>query len=103
MDHNNKEYDFINKVDYDLKSLDDINQEHLNIVKETYRLWSAGKEDNELLLRQLTLAAIEGDGRNKYIILKSEGGDGKSTMFTMITNMIGVQNTSYLNFFYNYE
>mgnify|MGYP001508003139 FL=1 len=26
------------------------------------------------------------------------GGDGKSTMFTMITNLIGSQNASYLNF-----
>ena len=97
LDHNNNEYDFINKVNYDLKSLDDINQEYLNIVKETYRLWSAGKEDNELLLRQLTLAAIEGDGRNKYFIMQSEGGDGKSTFQYILEIFAGVDNTKRIN------
>jgi len=97
LDPNNNEYDFINKVNYDLKSLDDINQEHLNIVKETYRLWSTGKEDNELLLRQMTLAAIEGDGRNKYFIMQSEGGDGKSTFQYILELFAGVDNTKRIN------
>ena len=97
LDDNNNEYDFVNKVDFNLKNLNDIDVDHLEIVKKMFNLWSSNKEDNELFLRQMVLAAIEGDGRNKYIILKSEGGDGKSTFQYILELFSGANNTQRIN------
>ena len=97
LDENGKEYDFLNIIDYDLKSLDDVNQDKLNIVKEIYRLWSAGKEDNKLLLKQITFAAIQGNGRRKYFIMQSEGGDGKSSFQYMLELFASKTHTQRIN------
>ena len=97
LDANGKEYDFINIVEYDLKTIDNVNQTYLGYVKKVFNLWSGNKEDNELLLRQICLASIEGNGRGRYIILKSDGGDGKSTFQYILETLAGVNNTQRTN------
>ena len=58
-----------------------------------------GNVDRIQLLTQMIKSIITGiNTSDVFFIVIGPGGDGKSTMFTMITNMIGVQNTSYLNF-----
>lgn len=79
-----EDYDFVTTVNYPLLQLDEVNQEMLSIVKRVFSLWSRDDHDVEKLIKQFVYACIEGNGRNKYIILKSEGGDGKSTFLTIL-------------------
>lgn len=51
------------------------------------------------LLSQIVKSILTGVNRSDaFFIILGPGGDGKSTMFTMISNMIGQNNASYLNF-----
>lgn len=51
------------------------------------------------LLTQIVKSILTGVNRSDvFFIVIGPGGDGKSTTFTMITNIIGNQNASYLNF-----
>lgn len=79
-----KDYDFIDHFNYNLSRLKDVDQNMLQIVKKVFRLWSQNVKDVELFIKQLFFAYLDGDGRNKYIILQSDGGDGKSTAMRMI-------------------
>jgi len=97
LDENNNEYDFINRINYNLKLMNNVNQTHLTHVKKVFNLWSSDNIDNELFIKQMVLAAIEGNGRNKYIILKSEGGDGKSTFQYLLQLFAGKNNTEKIN------
>ena len=92
-----KNYDFIDSLRYDLKNIDDVNQDMLEIVKTIFNLWSQNNEDMKLLIMQLFFSYIEGDGKNKYIILQSEGGDGKSTAMRMIQKIGDPELTKYIN------
>ena len=96
-DEDVKKYDFINTIPYNLKSLDEINQDKLNIVKTILNDWSQNDCDIELLLRQFIFAAVEGNGRDVHIILKSEGGDGKSTFLTILENLVSDDLTVHIN------
>lgn len=55
--------------------------------------------DRIQLLTQIVKSILTGiNTSDVFFIVIGPGGDGKSTMFTMITNLIGSQNASYLNF-----
>ena len=55
--------------------------------------------DRIQLLTQIVKSILTGiNTSDVFFIVIGPGGDGKSTMFNMITNLIGVQNTAYLNF-----
>ena len=55
--------------------------------------------DRIQLLTQIIKSILTGvNTSDVFFIVIGPGGDGKSTMFNMITNLIGVQNTAYLNF-----
>jgi len=60
---------------------------------------SDGKPDRIALICQICKAILTGHSLKPglFIILGS-GGDGKSTFFTMIANIIGDENVAYLNF-----
>lgn len=92
-----KDYDFINIIPYNLKTMDEVNKDKLNIAKQVLNKWSQNDEDIELLLKQFIFAAIEGDGRNVHVILKSEGGDGKSTFLTILENLVDDHLTVHVN------
>lgn len=86
-DNEIKDYDFVDYINYNLLNLSDVNQEMLEIVKRVFNLWSNNDEEINLFIRQLFFAYLDGNGRNKYIILQSEGGDGKSTAMRMIRKL----------------
>lgn len=51
------------------------------------------------LIKQICKAIITGHApQDAIFIIIGEGGDGKSTFFTMLANILGGKNTSYLNF-----
>lgn len=97
LDENNQPYDFLNMINYNIHSMQDVNQELLNIAKNVFNRWSGNDEETELLLRQICIAAIEGNGRNKYIILKSDGGDGKTTFQYILKLLSGKNNSLNIN------
>lgn len=97
LDRNNQPYDFLNMINYNINSMQNVNQELLNIAKNVFNRWSGNDEETELLLRQICIAAIEGNGRNKYIILKSDGGDGKTTFQYILKLLAGKNNSLNIN------
>ena len=92
-----KYYDFLNQIPFNIKSLNECNQEKVDIVKNIMNTWSKNDPETEKTIKQIAFATIEGDGRNKYIILKSEGGDGKSTFQRILSNIAMEENTLNIN------
>lgn len=86
-DNEVEDYDFVDYINYNLLNLNEVNQEMLEIVKKVFNLWSNNDDEINLFIRQLFFAYLDGNGRNKYIILQSEGGDGKSTAMRMIRKL----------------
>lgn len=86
-DNEVENYDFVDYINYNLLNLNEVNQEMLEIVKKVFNLWSNNDDEINLFIRQLFFAYLDGNGRNKYIILQSEGGDGKSTAMRMIRKL----------------
>lgn len=81
------QYDFIDGINYNLYDLQNVNQDMLEIIKRIFNNWSANDNDIERVIREMFFAYIEGNGKNVQIILKSDGGDGKSTAMRMIKKM----------------
>lgn len=92
-----KDYDFVTTIQYNLKSCDDVDQEMLSIAKRVFHTWSQDNEDILKLIKQIAYACIEGNGRGQYIILQSEGGDGKSTFLTILERLTRDKLTVYAN------
>lgn len=92
-----KDYDFIDSIRYSLYRPEDVDQWSLNVVKSIMKDWSQGKEDIEKFMRQIAFSFIEGDGRGVQIILKSEGGDGKSTFNRIISKLSDPASTVTIN------
>ncbi len=82
-----KDYHFINKIRYPLVPLEDTDEAMLSIVKRVFKTWSKEDAEVEKLMKQMIYSYIEGRGRGVQIILKSEGGDGKSTFLRMIRKL----------------
>ena len=92
-----KDYHFINKIRYPLVPLEDTNEGMLSIVNRVFKTWSKGDEEVEKLMKQMIYSYIEGKGRGVQIILKSEGGDGKSTFLRMIQKLGHAKLTHHMN------
>ena len=92
-----KDYDFIETLRYNLKDINDVNKSMLDIVKTVFDLWSQNDNDVRLTIMQLFFSFIEGNGKNKYIILQSEGGDGKTACMRMIQKIGNPELTNYIN------
>ena len=69
----------------------------LSIAKRVFHTWSQNNDDILKLIKQITYACIEGNGRGQYIILQSEGGDGKSTFLTILERLTRDKLTVYAN------
>lgn len=92
-----KDYHFINKIRYPLVPLEDTNEAMLSIVKRVFKLWSKEDKEVEKLMKQMIYSYIEGDGRGVQIILKSEGGDGKSTFNRILQKISHSSLTHHMN------
>ena len=92
-----KDYHFINKIRYPLVPLEDTDEAMLSIVKRVFKLWSKEDKEVEKLMKQMVYSYIEGDGRGVQIILKSEGGDGKSTFNRILQKISHSSLTHHMN------
>ena len=92
-----KDYHFINKIRYPLVPLEDTDEAMLSIVKRVFKLWSKEDKEVEKLMKQMIYSYIEGDGRGVQIILKSEGGDGKSTFNRILQKISHSSLTHHMN------
>lgn len=58
-----------------------------------------GNPDRVRLLKQICKSIITGQNQSAALfIILGKGGDGKSTFFQMLENVIGTQNTAHINF-----
>lgn len=92
-----QEYHFTSFIPFNLKPEQDTNSLLYQIVTRLIRDWGDGNSKRELLIKQLAVSAIEGDGRGKYVFLKGDGGNGKSTYLYILLNLVGEQFTRELD------
>lgn len=58
-----------------------------------------GSIDRQMLLGQICKSILTGHNlKPGLFVILGKGGDGKSTFFTMVANMIGAENVAYVNF-----
>ena len=59
----------------------------LEIVKRVFDDWTDGNKDKIKYLKQLCIAAVDGDGRKKLNILVGSGGNGKSAFINILKKL----------------
>lgn len=84
-------YHFTKANSWDLKPLNELNPVYVTIINRIMCDWSCDNKEVENLLWQIIVAAIEGNGRNKVLILKSDGGGGKTSFQTIIKLIVGLK------------
>lgn len=86
------QYEYFSCINFQLHSdLKDVDPICLDINRRIFNQWSNDDADRRKLLLQHAFCAIEGRGRGRISIFKSEGGDGKSTFFNMLKKLAGHQ------------
>lgn len=83
-----KDYQFTSKIDQNLLPPSKVKQNHLQLANKLLQDWTDNDEDKITLLKQLSIATIDGNGRNNYIILLGATGSGKSTYLNLLTNLV---------------
>lgn len=81
------EFEFISKINHSFLSPDLVNQAHYQLVNKLFHDWTDDGEEKIVMLKQLAVAVIDGDGRNVYIIILGAGGNGKSIYLNMLTKL----------------
>lgn len=84
---NEHHYEFINKLNYRILDPSQVNQGHYEINKRIFNDWCDKDLDKVLYLKQVALATLDGNGRNKYHIIVADGGNGKSTYLYMLEKL----------------
>lgn len=84
-----KGYHFLRYVDIEYKEQKDCNPLYVKIVNRLMDDWSGNDASMRKYLMQILLAAFEGNGRQKIHVLKSEGGDGKSSFMKIAKLLAG--------------
>lgn len=67
------------------------------IVDRIFDDWSNNDKDVKKLLYQLIFAVLNNDNRNKCVVIKGPGGNGKSTFMKILSKIAGEENTIYAN------
>jgi P4 family phage/plasmid primase-like protien len=68
-------------------------------IKDMITSLANGRPEREMLLKQIVKSILLGHSlKPGLFVVLGRGGDGKSTFFTMIANMIGQENVAYVNF-----
>ena len=91
------QFDFINNVNFRILPLNEVNPIKLEIVKRIFNDWSQGDKNIEIYLRQLVIAALDGNGRGVFHILIGSGGNGKSSFLNILETLSGKKYTVKLN------
>lgn len=85
------QYHFTKGLHWDLLRIEDANKLYIRIAEKIIKDWSDGDEEKEKLIWQIISATIEGNGRGKAIILKSDGGGGKTSFLNILKAIVGIQ------------
>jgi phage/plasmid-associated DNA primase len=91
------QFDFINNVNFRILPLNKVNPIKLEIVKRIFNDWSQGDKNIEIYLKQLCIAALDGNGRGVFHILIGSGGNGKSSFLNILETLSGKKYTVKLN------
>ena len=81
------EFEFISKIDHSFLSPDLVNPAHYQLVDKLFHDWTDNDEEKIVMLKQLAVAVVDGDGRNVYVIILGAGGNGKSIYLNMLTKL----------------
>lgn len=89
-------YDFVNAFDFNyLTDLDDNNQ-YILVYNKLIKDLANNKDDQILLFNRLVFSVIEGNGRNKYVILSGKSSPGKTAFGNILLNIAGNDYTRYV-------
>ena len=88
----------LNQVNYNYKPLNEVCTLYLEQIKQMFKDWSNNSEDMMTVLKNLVCYTLEGNGRQKVIILESNGGGGKSTYQKLLQSLIHKRRTQSINF-----
>ena len=91
------QFDFINSLDYQILPLNKVNPIKLEIVKRIFNDWSQGDKDIEIYLKQLVIAALDGNGRGVFNVIIGSGGNGKSSFLNILEELASKKYTVKLN------
>ena len=81
------EYDFISKINYKLLHPDLTIKSHYTLINKLLHDWTDNEDEKVILLKQLAVSVIDGDGRDNYIIIIGTGGNGKSIYLNLLINL----------------
>ena len=81
------DYQFISKLPFNVHHINDVDPMKLEIVKRVFNDWVDGNENKIKYLKQLCIAAVDGDGRKKLNILVGSGGNGKSAFINILKKL----------------
>ena len=81
------EFEFISKIDHSFLSPDLVNPAHYQLVDKLFHDWTDNDEEKIVMLKQLAVAVVDGDGRNVYVIILGAGGNGKSIYLNMLAKL----------------
>ena len=81
------EFEFISKIDHSFLSPDLVNPAHYQLADKLFHDWTDNDEEKIVMLKQLAVAVVDGDGRNVYVIILGAGGNGKSIYLNMLTKL----------------
>lgn len=85
------QYDFLHNIPIRVLPVEQVNPVMYQIVTRIHNDWGKNDADSIHYLKQLQLAAMEGDGKKTYNVLKGDGGNGKSTFLYILENLAGRQ------------
>lgn len=80
-------YQFISKLPFNVYHINDVDPMKFEIVKRVFNDWADSNENKIKYLKQLCIAAIDGDGRKKLNILIGSGGNGKSAFINILKKL----------------
>lgn len=86
-----------NEVPVNILPLNDIDPKNLAIVKKIFSDWSDGNEEKERQIKEIAFVTMQGYGREKLIILKGPGGNGKSIFLEICDHLAGKGGVIYAN------
>lgn len=78
-EHNYFKYDYLTSIQYDYIPYQQCDKEMIEVVYKIFNAWSQNNRNILNLLLEFVIAVMDGDGRGSFVIMQSEGGDGKSS------------------------
>lgn len=83
-------YNFTKGFPFDYIPLHACNLLQLSAINRITLNWADNDEEHQLFIKQLAFAATEGNNKGTCIMLKSNGGGGKSTFMTILQESVRI-------------